>query len=59
MPVMANVDYQEFANTFTEICKHMAMYNAPDLSEKRKAIAADNTYVRQIERIEEKINAIG
>jgi hypothetical protein len=56
MPVMANVDYKKFSEAFTEICNDIAMYNTPELSEKRKAIAADNTYVRQIERIEEKIN---
>ena len=40
---------------FSEVINNLQEYNSPDLQEKRIAFARNNTYKKQIERIEEKL----
>lgn len=46
---------EEYLETFERIKRNLALYNSDELINKRKAWAMDNTYLRQIERIDQLI----
>ena len=51
-------DDSQLPALFKQVVNNLDYYNSPELQQKRKEFALDNTYKKQIERIEIKINTI-
>jgi len=47
------LEHKEYATLYRRVLENIAPYNAPELQKKRINFALDNTYARQIERIQE------
>jgi hypothetical protein len=53
------MDNQNLPVLFKNVIQNLEYYNNSELQKKRIAFALDNTYEKQIQRIEEKLNTLG
>ena len=49
--VVTASDVEDYCNRFAEIISDPGVWNTPDLIARRRDVAADNTYSRQLDRI--------
>ncbi len=53
LEMTGKLEHKEYSALFRDVLENIARFNAPELQKKRISFALDNTYTRQIERIEE------
>jgi len=51
-------DNKDLADLFSHVINNLSKYNSPDIVKKRKTIAKNNTYKKQIEKIEKFLSNI-
>jgi glycosyltransferase involved in cell wall biosynthesis len=50
---------KELSKRFKQVAQHLESFNSPEMQAKRKAFARDNSYERQVDRIERRLQENG